>query len=97
MRLLDTISPGMPVESSLAYYHDLLFYKGHMTEDQLLAVDEGDPYTFETVGYGAANWYLVEGDTARAIEILEEVAVHPRWLGYGRIAAEVDLARLSGE
>ena len=43
------------MEASLAYYHDLLFYKGHMTEDQLLSIDEGDPYTFETVGYGPAH------------------------------------------
>ena len=87
----------MPVEGTLAYYHDLLFYKGLMSEEQILSIDEGDPYTFESVGYGVANWYLVEGNTGRAVEILEEVAVHPRWPGYGRIAAEVDLVRLTVE
>ena len=97
MQLLDTITPGMPVEATLAYYHDLLFYKGHITEEELLSIDANDPYTLETVGYGVANWYLVEGETARAVEILEEIAVHPRWPGYGRIAAEVDLVRLSEE
>lgn len=92
--LLDTISPGMAVEASLAYYHDLLFYKGLMAEEQILTIDEGDPYTFETVAYGVAAWHLAEGNTERAVEILEQVAAHPRWPGFGRIAAEVDLARL---
>lgn len=79
-----------------AYYHDLLFYQGHETADELLWVGEDGPYRLETVGYGVANWYLVEGDTAGAVAILEEIAAHPWWPGYGRIAAEADLARLAG-
>jgi len=93
-RLLDTITPGMRVESSLAYYHALLFYKGLETEKELLSLDEFARYSAETVGYAVANWYLIQGETARAVEILEDVAAHPRWSGFGRIAAEVDLARL---
>ena len=84
----------MPVEAYAAYYRLLLFYKGHITAEELLSVGERDPNDIETVGYGVANWYLVEGDTARAVAMLEDVAVSPRWPAYGRIAAEVDLARL---
>lgn len=97
MREFEGAVRDLEIAHELAPLHDLLFYKGLMSEEQILSIDEGDPYSFETVGYGVANWYLVEGDTARAVEILEEVAAHPRWPGYGRIAAEVDLARLSGQ
>ncbi len=94
MRLLESITPDLPVEENVAYYHDLLFYKGLKTADELLSPGEDAPYRLETVGFGVANWLLVEGDTARAIGILEEIAEHPWWPGFGRIAAETELARL---
>ena len=45
----------------LAYYHDLLFYKGAMTAEELLSASEDRSYRLETVGFGVANWYLVQG------------------------------------
>jgi len=95
MELLDTVTPGMPVEAYRNYYNTLLFYKGHITAEELLSVSKNDPYDFETVAYGVANWYLIEGETDRAVELLEEIAASPRWPAYGRIAAEAELARLT--
>lgn len=92
--LLDAVPLDLEVEENLAYYHDLLLYKGAKTPEQLLGPDA--PYRRETVGYGVANWYLVRGDTARALELLEELVLDPWWPGFGRIAAEVELARLRG-
>ena len=93
--LLESISPDLPIEENVAYYHDLLFYKGLKTADELLSPGENGPYRLETVGFGVANWLLVEGDTTRAWEIIEEISRHPWWPGFGRIAAEVELARLT--
>lgn len=93
--LLESISPDLPIEVNVAYYHDLLFYKGLKTADELLSPGENGPYRLETVGFGVANWLLVEGDTARAREIIEEISRHPWWPGFGRIAAEVELARMT--
>ena len=92
--LLDAVPLDLEVGENLAYYHDLLLYKGAKTPEQLLGPDA--PYRRETVGYGVANWYLVQGDTARALELLEELVLDPWWPGFGRIAAEVELARLKG-
>jgi tetratricopeptide (TPR) repeat protein len=94
MSLLESIPPDLPVEENVAYYHDLLFYKGLKTADELLSPGEDAPYRLETVGFGVANWLLVEGDTAQATTIFEEIAQHPWWPGFGRIAAEAELARL---
>ncbi len=92
--LLAEIEPDLPVTENVAYYHDLLYYKGLKSAEQLLAPGDGAPYRLETVGFGVANWFLVVGDTARAVEILEQIAVDPWWPGFGRIAAEAELARL---
>jgi tetratricopeptide (TPR) repeat protein len=90
--LLAEVSPELPVEENLAYYHSLLMKKGEMAEAELLA--EEAPYRLETVGYGIANHRLVEGDTAGARALLERLVEDPWWPGFGRIAAEAELVRL---
>ena len=92
--LLEGIPLGLSVEENVAYYHDLLFYKGELTAADLLNPGEDAPYRRETVGYGVANWLLVQGDTAGATALLEELVQDPWWPGFGRIAAEVELYRL---
>jgi len=92
--LLDTISEDMDITENVAYYHDLLFYKGLKTEEELLNPADDAPYRLETVGMGVANWLIVHGETERARELLEIIVDDPWWPGFGRIGAEVELARL---
>lgn len=92
--LLAQIPSDLPIEENLAYYHDLLFYKGELTEETLLGVGPDGPYRFETVAQGVANRRLVQGDTAGAVELYERIMDDPWWPGFGRIAAETELARL---
>lgn len=92
--LLAGITPAMEVDANTAYHHVLLFYKGEMSEDVLLRPDNPAGYRLETVGYPVAAWYLTQGDTARALTLLEAVASDPHWPGFGRIAAEMDLTSL---
>jgi tetratricopeptide (TPR) repeat protein len=91
--LLTGVSADMDVTANTAYHHLLLHYRGEMDEEDLLA-GAGDLYRLETVGYGLANRRLLEGDTAAAIELLNEVTTDSQWPGFGRIAAEADLVRL---
>jgi tetratricopeptide (TPR) repeat protein len=93
--LLASIPSDLSVEENLAYYHDLLFYKGERTAEDLLNPGPGSPYRMETVGYGIANWYVARGDTARAVELLDTLVSDPWWPGFGRISAEVELFRLT--
>jgi hypothetical protein len=93
--LLDDIGPDLDVSVNIAYYHDLLFYKGLKTSQELLEPGPDAPYRLETVGMGVANWMLAQGDVAGAREVLEELAQDPWWPGFGRIVAEVELARLT--
>lgn len=91
--LLTGVSADMDVPANTAYDHHHLHYRGEMDEEDLLA-GAGDLYRLETVGYGLANRRLIEGDTAAAIEHLNEVTTDSQWPGFGRIAAEADLVRL---
>lgn len=93
--LLDGISEELEIEENIAYYHDLLYYKGLKTADELLNPGPEAPYRRETVGFAVANHRLVQGDTAAAQTLLEELVQDPWWPGFGRIAAEVELARLT--
>lgn len=94
--LLDGISPEMPVTENVAYHHDLLMYKGLVDIDELLNPGPDAPYRLETVGYGVANWLIAHGEDERAAELLRRLVEDPWWPGFGRIAAEVELARMEG-
>jgi tetratricopeptide (TPR) repeat protein len=95
--LLDGIPADLEIGENLPYYHDLLFYKGVMTAEELLNPGSERPYRRETVGFGVANWYITQGDTAAAVGLLEELVADTHWPGFGRIAAEADLFRLTRE
>lgn len=93
-QLLSTVPVDLDIQVNVAYFHDLLFYKGEKTAEELLAPGDDAPYRLETVGFGVANWWLAEGDTVAAVELLEVLNADPWWPGFGRIAAENELARL---
>ena len=93
--LLTAVAPDLEISENIAYYHDLLMYKGLKSADELLNPGPDAPYRRETVGYGVASWMLVQGDTAAATALLEELVQDPWWPGFGRIAAEVELYRIT--
>jgi tetratricopeptide (TPR) repeat protein len=93
--LFEEIPADLEIGENLPYYHDLLFYKGVLRAEELLDPGPDQPYRRETVGFGVANWYLAQGDTTAAIGLLEELVQDSHWPGFGRIAAEADLFRLT--
>lgn len=91
-RLLATIRPGMSVTVNTAYYQALLVRRGEFPRAELLnPLPTGG--RFETRAYGVAIDELVDGDRERALFLLRRVADDDYWPGFGRIAAEADLAR----
>ena len=70
-------------------------YKGELAVEELFETDNDDvALSLATQGYGVANWYLYNGDTARAKEILKQVLDGTSWAAFGYIAAEADMKRL---
>ena len=95
--LLSGIPEGLPIKENEAYYRALLFYKGARTEAQVLPEEAFKENTGVTVGYGLANFYLAEGQTAKACTLLRRlVQDDAHWNAFGFIGAEADLTRANG-
>jgi tetratricopeptide (TPR) repeat protein len=93
-QLLDQVSEKMEILENDSYHRRLLMYKGALKPEQLLDTANADDLTIATQGYGVGNWYLVEGNKAKAREIFERVVQGRQWAAFGFIAAEVDLNRM---
>jgi len=93
-KILERISPKMDILENQAYHRRLLMYKGVETPATLLDTKTADPTQIATQGYGVANYYLVTGDRAKALELLEKIVGGAGWNAFGFIAAEADLQRM---
>ena len=99
-KLLERISENMTIVENESYCKRLKMYKGLIPVDSVLSVDasaEDADLALATQGYGVGNWYLYQGDTARAITIFDKVVTGRHFSAFGFIAAEADLARLKTE
>ncbi len=93
-KVLERITPKMEILENGSYHRRLLMYKGLEKPEALLDPAKADALTIATQGYGVGNWYLVNGDRARARETFEKVVAGTYWSAFGFIAAEADLQRL---
>ena len=94
--LLDRISAEMEIIENYSYHQRLMMYKGEIQPEVLLDFDNITPETeldVVTQGYGVANYFMTQGDSARGNQILERILETGYWAAFGYIAAEADLAR----
>lgn len=92
--LLATIGEGLKVGENEAYYATLRFYQGAIPETQLLDSAAGtQDNRLSTVGYGIANFHMVNGNTTRGCALLRQIVETPTWSAFGFLAAEADLVR----
>jgi len=95
--LLAGVPEGLAVKENEAYYRALLFYKGVRAEAQVLRDEAFKENTGVTVGYGLANFYLAEGQTAKACAIMHRlVEDEAHWNAFGFVGAEAELTRAKG-
>lgn len=97
-KVLDLIHDDMKVVENDSYYKRLKMYKGLLKPEEVLAVHEGAEdaaLAMATQGYGVGNYYLCQGDTARAVDIFRQVKSGKHFAAFGFIAAEADLLRLA--
>jgi tetratricopeptide (TPR) repeat protein len=90
---LEPIRETMDILENSAYHARLLMYKGLRSPDSVLNLNTADDVQIATQGYGVGNWYLVNGDRAKAREVFERVVAGRAWPAFGFIAAEADLKR----
>jgi tetratricopeptide (TPR) repeat protein len=96
--VLAGITPDMEVIESGGYLDLLLLHKGERSPEDLIG-PAGAQATLAstTTGYGVGAWYLLEGDADTARSVFERVlSGASQWAAFGYIAAEAELARMSG-
>jgi tetratricopeptide (TPR) repeat protein len=88
----------MDVIENQAYHRLLLMYKGELPADSVLADDMGERPTVQdvTTAYGVANWHLYNGRRGEAERLFRQILASRQWGAFGYIAAEAELARMTG-
>lgn len=87
---LDHISADMDIIEVHNYHKLDMFYKGEVPEEEIVNADPKIPAE-ASITYGAANWFLYNGDDDRAYDLMEQFMQTNLWGSFGYIAAEVDL------
>jgi tetratricopeptide (TPR) repeat protein len=93
---LAPIRDDFEVIENASYYRLLKMYKGVIGSAEIdSAVSAGVRSAADaSLAYGLGNWFLYNGDTARATRVYERLLAAGQWASFGYIAAEVDLSRM---
>lgn len=92
--ILEPISQDMEIIENFAYHELLLFYKGELSESEIMKTENGSIGANEATQYGVANWHNYNGNKAKAKTAYSAILKHGNWAGFGYIAAEADLFRI---
>ncbi|MEP7380204.1 MAG: tetratricopeptide repeat protein [Gemmatimonadota bacterium] len=80
--------------TTVAYARRLRLYRGEVGPEAVLTSSDTADVQVATLAFGVGNWYLVQGDTARARSWFERSVRSGGWPGFGFIASESELKRL---
>ena len=77
-----------------AYARRLKLYRSEIGPDAVFTAADTADVQVATLSYGLGNWYLVNGDTAKARENFQRSVKSGGWPGFGFIVSEVELRRV---
>jgi tetratricopeptide (TPR) repeat protein len=101
-KALAQITPDMKnTEPHTFFYLSLIrFFQGKMAETDAVPPEPPAENTdleaelrFDTVAYGVGNWYLYNGNPAKAQEYFRRVVKGQAWMTWGFIGAELEVAK----
>ena len=82
------------LQVSNAYRQRLTLYRGEIKPEQVITPADTADVQVATLSYGLGNYYLVNGDTAKAKSYFQRSVKSSGWPGFGFIMSEVELRRL---
>lgn len=95
--ILSKVNRSMAIVENDSYFKRCQLYQGFLPPDSVLDVNASDAdqadLALATQGYGVGNWYLCNGDSAKAKEVFEKTVSGKYFGAFGFIAAEAELAR----
>lgn len=80
--------------TTVAYAQRLRLYRGELRPEAVMTPTDTADVQVATLAFGVGNWYLVQGDSARAKSWFERSVRSGGWPGFGFIASEAELRRL---
>lgn len=80
--------------TTVAYAQRLRLYRGEIKPDDVVSAADTADVQVATLAFGVGNWYLIQGDTARAKLWFDRSVRSGGWPGFGFIASEAELRRL---
>jgi tetratricopeptide (TPR) repeat protein len=101
-KAIATITPDMKNSGAHTFFYLSLvrFFQGKMPENDAVPPrppagnkDDETELRFDTVGYGVGNWYLYNGNQAKAQEYFSEVVKGNVWMTWGYIGSELEVAK----
>jgi len=97
-RAIAWVGATSPAGHAEFYYNLVRFFQKAKTEAEVVPESAGSDMEselrFSTVGFGVANWYLANGDTAKAKTYFERIVQGKVWGTWGYVGSEVELARM---
>ena len=84
----------LPTPPGYAYVSRLKLYRGEIAPGALFSPSDTADVQVATLSFGLGNWYLVQGDTAKAKAAFERSVKSGGWPGFGFIVSEAELKRL---
>lgn len=84
----------LPTPPGYAYVSRLKLYRGEIAPDALVSPSDTADVQVATLNYGLGNWYLIQGDTAKATGAFERSVASGGWPGFGFMVSEAELRRL---
>ncbi len=90
--LLLPIHAEMEILENHDYHSLLLFYKGALTEGDIIGKLWGDGIGSASLGFGLGAWNLAHGRDREAQALFTEIVEGTPWAAFGHIAAEAEAA-----
>jgi hypothetical protein len=97
-RVIEPFAGDIELIENTEYLKLIKLNRGEVKADDLVASISGDASTLgsASLGYGIGNYFLYNGDNAKAKAIFQKIVGGNQWSSFGYIAAEAELARMNG-
>ena len=92
-KALEPINADLDLIENHSYLQLLLVYKGELSAEAVMEKATG-AIESPTTAFGLGAFFLLEGDSDRAVEFFKKATSGPSWPAFGFIAAEAELQRL---
>jgi len=95
-KLLEPVTRDMDILENHDYHNLLLTFKGEEDAKNAINLQDAQPITLATAGYGLSCWYDFKGDVSAASALRRRVLGAGMWPAFGYIACEAEEARRRG-